>query len=103
MARWTIIEGPSKFDLMTALFVGGGYYGQLKLAFQLEGIESKERTKKYFVINGLTRNSFDSKLSWLFTGYWTGEQQSGNERRNWQNAHGEYSDKTRKGWVEISH
>lgn len=96
MAHFNITDGPSKFDLMVALFDGDCRHRRM-VRFSLE---DPEASPKYgdipdheFVINGFTRED-GSGESWNFTGYYPGSSQGAPCK-------GTFSTQIRKGWIEF--
>ncbi len=94
--RSNIVDGPSKFDLMLALFDSDSSHRRT-VAFLLENPEAKQGDLQCaslnFVINEVGRED-GSGENWLFDGYYKVADRSGNAR-------GFFSTRTRKGWVQF--
>ncbi len=94
--RSNIVDGPSKFDLMLALF---DVYSNRRrtVEFLLENPEAKQVDLQCaslnFVINEVGREDGGDE-NWLFKGYYKVADRNGHVR-------GFFSTRTRKGWVEF--
>lgn len=91
-----IVDGPSKFDLMLALFDGDSSHRRT-VAFLLENPEAKQENLQCaslnFVINEVGRGD-GSDENWLFVATYPANVDKGRVR-------GFFSTRTRKGWVEL--
>ena len=91
--RLNIVNGPSKFDLMLALF-DGAYVNQRKIWFTVLD-NSLSRTTLSITLNSVAKED-GSGESWLFDGcLYTTDYGS-------RPVTGYFSTKNRKGWIEIS-
>ena len=87
MARFEIVNGPSKFDLMLALFDGNCDHRRI-VDFTLLSPQKEHKTFSC-IINDLKRED-GSGESWLFAGYFGVNP-----------LHGYFSTKHRKGWIKF--
>ncbi len=96
MKRWLIVDGPSKCDLMLALFDGDCYHCRRPLTFSLEDPEPEPMAPKSvdlpFVIEEIGRKD-GSGENWNFKGVYVSNQKC--------LAQGFFSTRTRKGWIEF--
>ncbi len=97
MARFNITNGPSKWDLMLALFDGDCHHKRM-VRFSLKDlkrdpIKDPEIPDLSFVINTLERED-GSGENWNFEGYYPGSSQNGP-------CQGFFSIRTRTGWIEF--
>ncbi len=91
--RFTILNGPSKFDLMLALFDGDSINPRHVSFTVLDNSLAKMGIS--VALNSLAREDGSSQ-NWLFTGYlWTTDHDN-------RSVKGYLSIKNRKGWIEIS-
>lgn len=96
--RSNIVDGPSRFDLMLALFFDRSSVPRYTVEFMVEDMlflqesAGQNPTPVAFVINQLAREG-GSGEKWLFEGYY----QIG---RCTFPVSGFFSTRTRKGWVE---
>ena len=88
VAREKIEDGPSKLDLMLALFDVAGAYGKFRpVSFTLEGGQSVG------VHIGTVHRDDGSGENWGFIGYTVGREPKGIK--------GFFSTKNRNGWIEF--
>ena len=89
MARYTILNGPSKFDLVVSL-AHGDSHNRHRVAFMIREEDSQARDwEESVVIHRLERKDDPGEI-WDFFG--TGEQN--------YITRASYSTQTRKGWLE---
>lgn len=94
-AQFQITEGPSKFDLMIALFKKDeavrfsvtpdpltGTKSPVILTVQINGITVEDGSHESWLMQGMWKLSWDLNLL------------------NWTNFHGYYDSRTRKGWLK---
>lgn len=96
MARYDITNGPSKWDLILALF-DGDYHHRREISFSFQGISERvvaEFTLQ-FLINELQRED-GSGENWNFRGYGATVPAFPDDP-----CYGFFSTKTRKGWIEM--
>lgn len=96
--RWDITDGPSKWDLMLALFDGDAQHRRWHV-FTVSDPQASPREKTSnlgmpILVNGLARED-GSGENWLFNGEWDDGTIAQNKVR------GFFSTKTRKGWIEL--
>ncbi len=92
-----IENGPSKFDLMLALFDNTTQEPR-PVIFKLEGGDNL--SNQSFIINGLERES-GSGEDWNFSGFvWLDRIRRISEKT--KGVHGYFSTQTRQGWVEMT-
>ncbi len=89
MARYEIEDGPSKWDLILAIFDGDSNHRR-EVTFSIECPGFNERG---FTLNGASRED-GSGDNWIIHGYCSAETKGGKMS-------GFYSTKTRKGWLEF--
>jgi hypothetical protein len=91
MARLEITDGPSKFDLMIALFDGKSH-DRRTVKFVFHNPPADFSTWHNFVVNMLERKNGQLD-DWLFAGYFSDALRP-------TYMQGFFSTKTRKGWME---
>lgn len=96
MARLNITDGPSKWDLILAIFEGDSLHRR-EVTFTLEDRGTTDPNiqwfdQRSFMLNGASRED-GSGNNWLIHGYFLGATTV--------HAHGFYSTRTRDGWLEF--
>jgi len=92
--RLEIVNGPSKFDLMTSLFHGKTEDQHRQVQFEVKDADGRKASKAV-TIGGVERED-GSGESWLIHGYMMVVNVP------WRRITGYYSSRTRKGWIEES-
>ena len=85
-----IVNGPSKMDLMLALFDDGGVGHRRVIIFTIDGREREGERSIKVVVNAVERED-GSGESWNFKGYFSGSNVP---------FEGYYSTKRRKGFIK---
>jgi len=93
--RFIISEGPSKFDLMTALFKGD------VVRFTIKSRESKTFTTELLCkINSISCED-GSRESWIISGYVPGPKDGFLQNKlAWKEFGGYFETRKRCGWIE---
>ena len=93
--RFSIVDGPSKFDLMVALFKRDE-----EIEFTLR-IDEKKTHKIGFIVNGLS-NEDGTREGWLIhgRGFCINFPELSLSHENWQRFEGYYMPRDRSGWME---
>lgn len=91
--RFTIVSGPSKFDLMLGLFDGNSKKPRLVTFVILEDVLRTKTVNYQTLLSGVSRED-GSGDKWMFTGQITSHQ-SGRPVR------GFFSTRNRRGYLEL--
>jgi len=95
--RLVIVNGPSRFDLMVALFKRDE-----EVLFTLDSMVSEEHLTQFQVsvtLNGVSIED-GSRERWLISGFYTEPEKPAHREINWTRFEGFYDSRTRKGWLK---
>ncbi|MDP3974828.1 MAG: hypothetical protein Q8P88_00880 [Candidatus Jorgensenbacteria bacterium] len=95
--RFTIVNGPSKFDLMVALFKKDE-----EVRFTLDSLSGSEevaQSEVSIMLNGVSVED-GSREHWLISGFYTEPERPAHREVNWTRFEGYYDSRTRTGWLK---